>query len=290
MTWVNAVVQGLMLGGLFALFACGLSLLYGVVGVINLAHGDLAVLGAYVAVALLPSVDTNALYALLFVPVMFAVFGYVAQRTLLQRSLDNGPITTLLVTFGLSIVLENALLEHFSADSHSLSVGALTTSALKINDTVSISYLRLSILIVAVIVLAAVQLFLSRTSTGRQIRAVADDSEAAAISGVDTRHMAGVAAGIAFATVALAGLAFGMYAQFTPTSGSDLLLFAFEAVIIGGLGSLWGTLAGGIVLGLAQTIGAQIDPTLGTLAGHLVFLAILVVRPNGLIPAKAAMA
>jgi branched-chain amino acid transport system permease protein len=285
--WINAIVQGLMLGGLLALFACGLSLLYGVVGVINLAHGDLAILGAYVAVALLPSVDTNALYALLFVPVMFAVFGYVSQRTILQRSLDNGPITTLLVTFGLSIVLENALLEGFSADSHSLSVGALTTSALKINSTISISYLRLGILIVAIIVLASVQLFLSRTSTGRQIRAVSDDKEAAAISGVNTGHITGIAAGIAFATVALAGLAYGMYSQFAPTSGSDLLLFAFEAVIIGGLGSIWGTLLGGCVLGLAQTIGSQIDPSLGTLSMHVVFLALLVIRPNGLIPAKA---
>jgi branched-chain amino acid transport system permease protein len=285
--WINAIVQGLMLGGLLALFACGLSLLYGVVGVINLAHGDLAILGAYVAVALLPSVDTNALYALLFVPIMFAFFGYFAQRSILQRSLDNGPITTLLVTFGLSIVLENALLEGFSADSHSLSVGELTTSALKINDTISISYLRLGILVVAVIVLASVQLFLSRTSTGRQIRAVSDDNEAAAISGVNTRHITGIAAGIAFATVALAGLAYGMYSQFAPTSGSDLLLFAFEAVIIGGLGSIWGTLLGGCVLGLAQTIGSQIDPSLGTLSMHVVFLALLVIRPNGLIPAKA---
>jgi branched-chain amino acid transport system permease protein len=285
--WANAVIQGLMLGGLLALFACGLSLLYGVVGVINLAHGDLAVLGAYLAVAFLPSADTNALYAVLFVPLIFAGLGYLMQRLLLQRSLDHGPITTLLVTFGLSIVLENALLEHFSADSHSLNIGELTTKAITVNSTISISYLRLGILVVAIIVLATVQLFLSRTSTGRQIRAVADDGEAAAISGVNTRHITGVAAAIAFATVALAGLAFGMYSQFTPTSGSDLLLFAFEAVIIGGLGSLWGTLLGGCVLGLAQGIGSQIDPTLGTLSMHVVFLALLVIRPNGLIPAKA---
>lgn len=287
MTWLNAIVQGLLLGGLFALFACGLSLLFGVVGVINLAHGDLAILGAYVAIALLPSTSTNALWALLFVPAIFAAFGYVAQRTLLQRSLDSGPLTTLLVTFGLSVVIQNALLEGFSADSHSLSIGSLTTSAFALNSTISISYLRLGILVVAVVVLVAVQLFLARTSTGRQIRAVADDSEAAAISGVNTRHITGIAAAIAFATVALAGLAFGMYSQFAPTSGSNLLLYAFEAVIIGGLGSLWGTLAGGCVLGLAQTIGAQIDPTLGILMGHLVFLAILAVRPNGLLPARA---
>ncbi|HEX3825421.1 MAG TPA: branched-chain amino acid ABC transporter permease [Mycobacteriales bacterium] len=287
MIWVNAIVEGLLLGGLYALFACGLSLLFGVVGVINLAHGDLAVLGAYVAVAILPSTNTNALWALLFLPVIFAAFGYVSQRTVLQRSLDSGPLTTLLVTFGLSVVIQNALLEGFSADSHSLSVGSLTTSALHVNSTISISYLRLGILVVAIVVLAVVQLFLARTSTGRQIRAVADDGEAAAISGVNTRHVTGIAASIAFATVAVAGLAYGMYSQFTPTSGSSLLLFAFEAVIIGGLGSLWGTLAGGCVIGLAQTIGAQIDPTLGILMGHLVFLAILVVRPNGLIPARA---
>jgi branched-chain amino acid transport system permease protein len=285
--WINAIAQGLLLGGLFALFACGLSLLFGVVGVINLAHGDLAILGAYVAVALLPSTNTNALWALLFVPVIFAAFGYVSQRTLLQRSLDSGPLTTLLVTFGLSVVIQNALLEGFSADSHSLSIGSLTTSAFQVNSTISISYLRLAILVVAVVVLVTVQLFLARTSTGRQIRAVADDSEAAAITGINTRHITGIAAGIAFATVAVAGLAFGMYSQFAPTSGSNLLLYAFEAVIIGGLGSLWGTLAGGCVLGLAQTIGAQIDPTLGILMGHLVFLAVLAVRPNGLLPARA---
>lgn len=288
MIWVNAVVQGLLLGGLFALFACGLSLLFGVIGVINLAHGDLAILGAYVAVAFLPSVHSNALWALLFVPPIFALFGYATQRTVLQRSLDSGPLTTLLVTFGLSVVLQNALLEGFSADSHSLSVGALTTEAFHPNSAVSVSYLRLGILLAAVIVLGAVQLFLRRSATGRQIRAVADDQEAAAIAGVNTRHITGIAAAIAFATVALAGLAFGMYAQFAPTSGSQLLLFAFEAVIIGGLGSLWGTLAGGCVLGLAQTIGAQVDPTIGVLAGHLVFLAVLAVRPSGLVSARAA--
>lgn len=285
MMWANAVIQGILLGGLFALFACGLSLLFGVLGIINLAHGDLAVLGAYVAVALLPSVHTNVLWALLFVPPIFAAFGYVAQRTVLGRSLRSGPLTTLLVTFGLSVVIQNALLEGFSADSHSFTLGQLTTKSLHPTSDISLSWLRMGILVVAVLVLAVVQLFLARTDAGRQIRALADDDEAAAIVGVNTRHVAGIAAAVAFATVALAGLAFGTYAQFTPTSGSNLLIFAFEAVIIGGLGSLWGTLAGGCVLGLAQTIGAQIDPTFGVLAGHLVFLAVLAVRPNGLLPA-----
>lgn len=285
MVWLNAVIQGLMLGGLFALFACGLSLLFGVLGIINLAHGDLAVLGAYVAVALLPSVHTNALWALLFVPPIFALFGYFSQRTILRRSMDSGPMTTLLVTFGLSIVIENALLIGFSADSHSLDIGALVTRAIRPNNVISISYLRLGILVAAVIVLIAVQLLLSRTGIGRQIRAVADDDEAASIVGIHTRHVGGIAAAIAFVTVAIAGLANGMYSQFAPTSGASLLLFAFEAVIIGGLGSLWGTLAGGCVLGLAVTVGNQVDNSIGVLVAHLVFLAVLALKPNGLMPA-----
>lgn len=286
MTWVNAVLQGILLGGLFALFACGLSLLFGVVGVINLAHGDFAVLGAYVAVAAIPAVAFNALWALLFVIPLFAVLGYAVQRLVLQRSLDVSPLTTLLVTFGLSTVIENALLQKYSGDSHSLSVGGLVRDSLKINDTISLSWLRIAILAAAVLILATLQLFLTRTGTGRQIRAVADDREAAGIAGVRTGHVAGIAAAIAFATVAFAGLSSATVQQFSPYSGTALLLFSFEAVIIGGLGSLWGTLAGGILLGLAQAIGAQIDPSSGQLAGHLLFLAVLLVRPNGLFPAR----
>jgi branched-chain amino acid transport system permease protein len=285
-TWINAIIQGLLLGGLFALFACGLSLLFGVLGIINLAHGDLAVLGAYVAVALLPSAHFNALWALLFVPLIFAVFGYGAQRTLLRRSMASGPLITLLVTFGLSIVIENALLQGFSADNHSLSIGSYVAKAFHPSTAISVSYLQLGILVVAVIVLVVVQLFLARTSTGRQIRAIADDEEAAAIVGIHTRHVAGLAAAIAFVTVAIAGLADGTYAQFSPTSGTSLLLFGFAAVIIGGLGSLWGTLAGGCVLGLAVALGNQAGSSLGTLVAYLVFLAILVVRPSGLMPAR----
>jgi branched-chain amino acid transport system permease protein len=285
--WVNAIVQGLLAGALYALFACGLSLLFGVVGVVNLAHGDFAVLAAYVVVAVLPSTSLNGLWALLFVPPLFALFGYAVQRTILQRSLDVGPLTTILVTFGLSVVIENSLLEGFSADSHSLSIGSLVTDSIRINSQISIAWLDLAILAVAVLVLSGLALTLGRTRIGRQIRAVSDDSEAAQISGVNSRHVMGVAAAMAFATVALAGLANGMVGQFAPTSGTSLLLFGFEAVVIGGLGSLWGTLAGGLILGLAQGIGAQINPDLSVLAGHLVFLLVLAVRPSGLLQGRA---
>jgi branched-chain amino acid transport system permease protein len=287
-SWVNVVVQGVLLGGLYALFACGLSLLFGVMRVINLAHGDLAVLAAYLAVTLVPAMGLPAIWSVVVVVPIFAVFGYLLQRSVIQASLDRGPLTTLLVTFGFSVIIENALLEAFSADSHSLSVGSLASRSIHVTDQLSVGVLSLLIFAVAVVVLLGLQYLLSRTGTGRLIRAVADDREAARLAGVNHRHVFGVAAAIAFATVAVAGLAFGMYSSFAPSSGASRLLFAFEAVVIGGLGSLWGTLLGGMVLGIAQAIGAQLDPANAVLAGHAVFLAVLAFRPAGLTGRRAA--
>ncbi|TAM59911.1 MAG: branched-chain amino acid ABC transporter permease [Chloroflexota bacterium] len=286
MSWVNALIQGLLLGGLYALFACGLSLLFGVMEVINLAHGDLAVLAAFVVVALLALSGLPTLWAVVIAIPLFALFGYVGQRLVIQRSIDRGPLTTLLVTFGLSVVIENALLVGFSANSHSFQILDLSSASITLDPQVSIAYLSLVIFALAVLILLGLEAFLSRTQAGRLIRAVADDREAAQLAGADYRHVFGIAAGIAFATLAVAGVAFGTYSSFDPTSGQQWLLFAFEAVVIGGLGSLWGTLAGGIVLGMAQVIGAQIDPSYSVLAGHLVFLAVLAVRPQGIAPRR----
>ena len=281
-SWINAIVQGILVGGLFALFACGLSLLFGTMKVINLAHGDLAVVAAFLAVELAPVFHIPIVWSFLFVLPLFLVLGYVGQRTLIQASLDRGPLTTLLVTFGVAIVIENLLLQAFSADSHSLDIGSLGTASIHITDQIQVAYLSIAIFVLAVVVLLGLQYFLSRTRTGHMIRAVADDPEAARLVGIDYRHIFGIAASIAFATVALAGLAFGTYSSFNPTSGASRLLFAFEAVVIGGLGSLWGTLLGGIILGVAQAIGAHIDPSLQVLAGNLVFLVVLAVRPEGI--------
>jgi branched-chain amino acid transport system permease protein len=283
MTWVNAIVQGVMLGGLYALFACGLSLLFGVMKVINLAHGDLAVVAAYVALGVIAVTHVPAVWSFVLVVPIFAALGYVVQRTLLQAALNRSVMTTLLVTFGLSMVIENGLQQFFSANSHSLNIGSLVSDSFSIGSQITIAYLDLAILVVAVIVLLGLQYFLSASKHGRLIRAVADDREAAQLSGVNYRHVFGIAAAIAFGSVALAGLAFGMYTQFDPTIGTNqLLLFAFEAVVIGGLGSLWGTLAGGILLGVAQQIGAQYHAADQILAGQLLFLLILVIRPQGI--------
>jgi branched-chain amino acid transport system permease protein len=289
MSWVNAVIQGILIGGLYALFACGLSLMFGVMKVINLAHGDLAVVAGYVAVGVIAVTHIPAVWSFVVVVPVMTVLGYVLQRTLLQASLNRGALTTLLVTFGLSVVIENGLLQFFSANSHSLNIGSLVSDSVSIGSQISIAYLLLVIFAVAVAVLLGLQYFLTSSRQGRLIRAVADDREAAQLSGADYRHVFGIAAAIAFATLALGGVAFGMYTSIDPTTGTDqILLFAFAAVVIGGLGSLWGTLLGGIVLGVAQQIGAQINSADQILAGYLIFLLVLVVRPQGLIGARSA--
>jgi branched-chain amino acid transport system permease protein len=283
--WVNAIIQGILTGGLYALFACGLSLMFGVMKVVNLAHGDLAVVAGYIAIGVITVTHVPVLWSFVIVLPIMAVLGYVLQRTLIQSSLDRGVLTTLIVTFGLSVVIENGLLEFFTANSRGIGANlALVTGAFTIGSQISIAYLLLLIFAVAVAVLLGLQYFLSRSKYGRLIRAVADDKEAAQLAGADYRHVFGVAGAVAFATVALGGIAFGMYSNLDPTTGTDtILLFAFAAVVIGGLGSLWGTLLGGVVLGVAQQIGAQINISDELLAGYVVFLVVLVLRPQGLI-------
>jgi branched-subunit amino acid ABC-type transport system permease component len=289
MVWVNDIIQGILTGGLYALFACGLSLMFGVMKVVNLAHGDLAVVGGYVALGVIFITHVPVLWSFLIVVPIMAVLGYGLQRTVIQAALNRGVLTTLIVTFGLSVVIENGLLEFVNANSHSLGVGSsIITSSFSIGSQIQIAWLLVLILAVAVAVLLGLQYFLSSSKYGRLIRAVADDQEAAQLSGVDYRHVFGIAAGIAFGTVALAGIAYGMYSQFSPTTGTDtILLFAFAAVVIGGLGSLWGTLLGGIVLGVAQEIGSQINSSDEFLAGYIIFLAVLVLRPQGLTGRRA---
>jgi branched-chain amino acid transport system permease protein len=289
MQWVNDIIQGILTGGLYALFACGLSLMFGVMKVVNLAHGDLAVVGGYVALGVIAITHVPVLWSFVIVVPIMAGLGYLLQRTLIQGALDRGVLTTLIVTFGLSVVIENALLQFVNANSHSLGVGnSIVTGSFSIGSQIQLAYLLLLIFAVAVAVLLGLQYFLSSSRYGRMIRAVADDKEAAQLSGINYRHVFGIAAAIAFGTVALAGIGYGMYSQFSPTTGTDtILLFAFAAVVIGGLGSLWGTLVGGVVLGIAQQIGAQINQSDQLLAGYVVFLVILVVRPQGLTTRRA---
>jgi branched-chain amino acid transport system permease protein len=282
MVWTNAVIQGILLGGLYALFAAGLSLVFGVMRLVNLAHGDLIVLSAYLALLLADHLSLSPWLAMLVVVPVMAAGGFVLQLGVLNFTLDSG-LAPLLATFGLAIVIQNVLLEEFSANEQGLNAGAIETNSIHVTNQISIGWLPLLTLVAAVALLLGLQFFIHRTSLGRALRATSDDSKAAQLVGIDNRRLYGIAMAIAMATAAVAGIFLGIRTTFGPFTGPVRLIYAFEAVIIGGLGSLWGTLAGGIVLGVAQSIGAQISPGWGDLAGHFVFLAILLVRPTGLL-------
>jgi branched-chain amino acid transport system permease protein len=290
-TWINAVIQGILLGGLYALFACGLSLMFGVMRIINLAHGDLALLGTFMVLVVSEHVGLSPFAALLIVLPGAALAGYALQHLMFNRSLRGGELSPLLATFGLSVVIGNALLQIFSADTHSLSAGALTTASWRISSQISISALSAVIFAVAVLVLGSLQLMLSYTQLGRMMRATADDAATAELVGINAKRVYGVATAIALATAALGGTFFGMRSSFDPTLGPSQLIFAFEAVVIGGLGSLWGTLVGGIGLGLAQTVGAQaFGASWSIFCGHILFLAVLAFRSQGIFAAREARA
>jgi branched-chain amino acid transport system permease protein len=285
-TWVNTVIQGILLGGLYALFAAGLSLVFGVMRVVNLAHGDLSVLAAFIALLLVEHAGMSPLVTLaIVVPAMFVV-GWVLQATVINFALHT-ELAPLLATFGVAIVLQNVLQEGFSADSRGLDAGSLETSSIRIGDHIGIGWFQLLTFATAVAVLLALHLLLNRTQIGRALRATSDDQRTALLVGIDNRRVYSLAMGISLATVAIAGVFLAIRTTFSPSVGPARLIFGFEAVIIGGLGSLWGTLLGGIVLGVAQAVGAQISGGWGVLTGHLVFLAVLALRPSGLFPRTA---
>jgi branched-chain amino acid transport system permease protein len=282
MVWTNAIIQGVLLGGLYALFATGLSLSFGVMRLVNLAHGDLAIFAAFMTLSISTSMKINPLVALLIVLPAAFVVGYLLQLVVFDRVVGVDPAFQIVATFGLGIVIQNALLEKYTADTRGLNVGTLKTSTIKINDTIGIGWLPLLTFITAVVVLGSLALFLKHTKLGRAFRATSDDPDAARLMGIDIKRVFAVAMALAIATVALAGVLFGARSSFDPFVGPARLIYAFEAVIIGGLGSLWGTLAGGVTLGVAQAVGRQINPQWGELFGHFVFLAVLVFRPTGM--------
>jgi branched-chain amino acid transport system permease protein len=280
--WLDTIVQGILLGGLYALFATGLSLIFGVMRLVNLAHGDFSILAAFLAVVAVQALEVNPLLALVLVAPVMALVGYALQRLVLNRLLGRGILPAVLVTFGLSIVIQNGLLETFSADSHRLNPGGLETASLALGGGLAVGWFPLLTFAVAVMLLVGLQLLIGRTALGRAFRAASDDGATAALMGIDQGRLYGLAMALSLAIVAVAGIFLGIRTTFSFASGPDRLLFAFEAVIIGGLGSLWGTLVGGVILGVAQTTGARLSPGWGVLTGHLVFLAVLLLRPSGL--------
>jgi branched-chain amino acid transport system permease protein len=283
---IDTVLAGILLGGIYALFALGLSLIFGIMRLVNLAHGDLILLAAYLVLTVTTALGLPlAIATVVVIAAMFAL-GFILQRVVLERLLGDDILPPLLVTFGLSIIIQNGLLLVFGADSRRLQAGAFESSSIMLAPGLGIGLAPLTALIMAILAVALLQLIFYRTSLGRAFRATADNPQIAQLMGIDHRNIYAAAVGISLAVSVVAAVAFGIRANFDPSIGPARLLYAFEAVIIGGLGSLWGTLAGGIVLGLAQTIGARIDPEWQILAGHLAFLAVLMVRPRGLFPSR----
>jgi branched-chain amino acid transport system permease protein len=284
MEWVNTIVQGVLTGGLYAMFAAGLSLIFGVMRLVNIAHGDFIVLAAYLALVVTQTMGLDPLVSLVVVVPMMAAIGYVLQRGLLNRTLGDDLLPPLLVTFGLSVIIQNALLLEFTADSRRLQAGALEVASWDLGQGVSIGMLPLLQLVAAVVVIGALQALFYRTAFGRAFRATSDDPLVAQLMGLDNRHIFALGMALSLAVVAIAGVLLAVRSNFDPSIGPARLIFGFEAVIIGGLGNLWGTLAGGVILGVAQAIGGKLDPGWQLLAGHLAFLVVLAIKPEGLFP------
>ncbi|MFC0286206.1 ABC transporter permease subunit [Kaistia hirudinis] len=280
MIWVNQIVQGILLGGYYAVIACGLSFMFSVMRIINLAHGSLAIVAAFGLYVLADQFGFDPFGALIIVLPAMGVIGWVLQRTILERSQRGGMLVPILSTFGLSIVIDNLLFEHFGADTRSLApyIDELSWDSWQLTDDISIGKLAAITFVTAVLILGGLQLFLTRTQLGRAIRATAEDPDTVGLIGINARRVNAAAAAIAMLTVGVAGAFLGMRATFDPYAGGPQLIFAFEAAVIGGAGSLWGTLIGGIVLGVAQSIGAQINPQGFLITGHVVFLVVLLAR------------
>ena len=261
MEWLNILIQGSLLGGIYALFAIGLSMSFGIMRLVNIAHGDFIVLSAYVALVVTQGTGLDPISSLIIVvPVMFVV-GYAIQRGLLNHTLSGGLLPPLLVTFGISVIIQNGLLQGFGAYTQRLHEGAIETASVQIPGGISIGVYPLVVFAVAVFAIASLQLLFYRTGLGRAFRAVSDDADTAELMGIDNRKLYALALGIAMIFTAIAGVLFAIRTIFDPAAGPIRLILAFEAVIIGGLGNMWGTLIGGVVLGVAQAVGAALSPT-----------------------------
>lgn len=284
MEWINAILQGILLGGLYALFAAGLSLMFGIMRFVNLAHGDFIIAAAFMTLVFVDLTGLSPLWAIVPIVPAMMIAGYVGQRVVLNRLSGKDLLPSILVTFGLSVILQNLMLETFSADSRRVSAGALDTAAIPLGGGLAVGVIPLLLFVSAIAVIALLNWIFAHTAVGRQLRATSDDPETVSLMGINKKHLFAIAMALASGVVALAGVLLAVKTNFDPAAGPVRLLFAFEAVIIGGLGSLWGTLAGGVILGVAQGLGAKIDPGMQILAGHIVFLIILVLRPQGLFP------
>ena len=287
MIWVETILNGIFLGGLYGLLGLGLALVFGVMRVINVSHGEFIVLAAYLGVMLTASFP--AIHPLfLLVPIVIAMFaiGWVFQATMLNRVVESrNMIVPMLVTFGVSIVLRNGMLETFGANPKAIDAGDFARASFQVGG-LNIGIMPLATLLISVLLFAGLQFLIRRTQTGRMIRATADNPQIMRLMGVNPKRVYAVVMGISLALAGIAGLLLAMRTSFAANSGGDRILIAFEVVVLGGLGSFWGALLAGILLGVVQLVGFRFDGNSGLLYAHILFFLFLIVRPNGLFGAR----
>jgi len=281
MTVLQTIINGLFLGALYGLFGLGLAFAFGIMRIVNVAQGEFMVLATYIGLMLMPWLPVHPLVLIIPVALIAFGFGYAVQGSILNRVLDKDPMPSLLITFGISIVLRNLMVQVWSADFRSINIGKLKFMGFDVLG-LRIGLLPLVIFGTVILLFVALYLLMTQTRFGRLTRATADDYETIQFFGVDYRRVYCVAMGISAALSAAAGMLIAMRSAFNPFSGVDRLLISFEVVIIGGLGSLWGMIVGGMVLGVAQLVSLQYDPNAGLMYAHIVFFLILMVMPSGI--------
>jgi len=282
MPWLDALVQGILLGGLYAQYALGMALMFGVMRIVNITHGDLMILLALIGISLASSFMLGPWSVLVILVALGAIIGLLLQRFILNRVVGEDALPSLIATFGLSIALQNAMLQIWSADTRSLGSGDIVQQSIQIGP-LFVGVLPVIVLLTATVLTAGLATAIRYTRFGRALRAASADVEAAAMTGVNPKSIYAGAAALAVGILGFAAVFQSMRATVSPADGPFQLIYAFEAVIIGGMGSIWGALFGAMVLGISQSIGFRINPGFGILAGHLVFLIVLALRPQGLL-------
>jgi branched-chain amino acid transport system permease protein len=280
---IEPLINGILLGGLYAVIGIGLSMIFGIMRQVNLAHGELMILASYFALLTLHLVGLHPLLTICFVmPAMFLV-GYVIQTLLFNRVMEKGMEPFLMISFGLSIILQNAMLLIFTPDARSLQ-SAMVIKSVDVFGLFNIPLIYLVNFAIGLLVLLLLQQFMKRTYLGWAINASADNVTAAKLMGINPKRVYALAMGIAASTAAVSGVLVGMSFTFYPHSGTQYLIIAFGVVIIGGLGSLPGTFIGGLILGVSQLLGARIiGPGFQLLSGYIILLIVLTIRPQGIL-------
>ncbi|MGV0820329.1 branched-chain amino acid ABC transporter permease [Martelella sp. AMO21009] len=281
---LDQIVQASLLGGLYAIFALGLAISVGVLKFINVAHGDLIVAMSFLMLTLTESLGLPAPVALAALIPIGAGIGWLLQFGLLQRAASQNELQIILITFGLSVILQNGLLTIYGADTRKVTAGGIELASIHLFGNINIGVLPLIIFATACLLIAGLEQLLYRTALGVKIRAIADAPEAAHLVGLKVAGLMATAMALVGITEAFSGGLMSIWTNFDPSSGSSRLLIAFEVVVLAGLGSFWGVLVGGIIIALAQTFGGMIDSAYQMLAGHVVFLILFLARPQGLFP------